>query len=140
MHIGIFNEILETLGFKRSELKEIIGKTEYKCKMDEDFSVEAPTPGAAALMLRCSVCEHRQNRECVGYGCEKAPVHVGELVTMLEDNGTLTREEQARIIIDFYYHLPVSAHDVSEAMYRINSGRPAQKGLMYLEPTQKDEK
>jgi transcriptional regulator with XRE-family HTH domain len=135
-----FNEILETLGFTRSELKEIIGKREYKCKLDEDFSVEAPTPGAAALMLRCSVCEHRQNRECAGYSVEKAPIHVGELVKMLEENGCLTREEHAKIIMDFYYHLPVSAHDVSEALHRLKNGKPAQRGLMYLEPTQKDEK
>jgi transcriptional regulator with XRE-family HTH domain len=132
-----FSELLDVLRFKRSELKGVIGMAEYKCKMEEDISVEAMMPEGAALLLRCSVCAHREHGECVGYGGADSPLDVGDLVGMLTDSGFTTDEEHARIISEYYYGLPVTAHDVAEAMYRLRHGRPAQRGLMYLEPTQR---
>jgi transcriptional regulator with XRE-family HTH domain len=133
-----FNEILRMFGFTRSELKGVIGMTEYRCKKGEGFSVEARMPRGAALLLRCSVCEHRQHGECAGYGvCGNSPLGAEDLFKMLDASGFTSDEEKAKIITDYYYGLPVTAHDVAEAKYRFSRGRPAQRGLMYLEPTQR---
>jgi transcriptional regulator with XRE-family HTH domain len=137
-----FGEILRVFEFKRSELRGVIGMTEYKCKLDESVSVEAPMPRGAALMLRCAVCEYRQNGECRGYGVSgNSPLGAADIFEMLKESGFTSDKEQAKVITDYYYSgLPVTAHDVAEAKYRLRQGRRVQSGLRYLEPTQRKEK
>jgi transcriptional regulator with XRE-family HTH domain len=133
-----FEEIRTVLRVKRAILRKWLRsiKQAYPCKFAENGELVAFTPGGAALQLRCFDCKAFESGECEGYGNEKRPENIIELVTRLEINGMLSRAEQAQIIGEAY-NTPISKHELSEVIYRYNHGQPIAEGIFYMDRREK---
>jgi hypothetical protein len=129
-----FEEIRTILRIKRATLKNWLhsAKPAYPCAFAENGEILALMPGGAALQLRCCDCTTFESGECKGYGNEKRPDNIIELVSRLEANGILSRIEQAQIISNSY-NTPISQHELSEVIYRHNNGQPISEGIFYLD-------
>jgi hypothetical protein len=129
-----FNEIRSILRVKRAVLRNWLrsDKQAYRCKFAEDGEIWAFNPGEAALRLRCFDCGAFESYECQGYGNEKRPANIIELLTRLEANGVIYHSELAEIVTECY-KTPISAHGISEVKYRYERGRPIPDGIFYLD-------
>jgi hypothetical protein len=114
-----------TLRIKRSFLKKCrqAEKHVYKCRFAENGEITASNSGEAALCLRCFDCEDFESRECRGYGNEKHPRNIIVLLARLRANGVTDAAEHVRILEKFY-KLPMSLHELAEVLYRDKNGLP----------------
>jgi transcriptional regulator with XRE-family HTH domain len=129
-----FNEILTVLRIGRSILKNWlhVEKHTYTCRFVKGGKIMALNPGEAALCLRCFDCEDFGSKKCKGYGNEKRPNNIIELIDRLKANGVLNRIEQVQIL-EKYYNLPLSPHELSEVLHRAKHGLPIVDGIYYLD-------
>jgi transcriptional regulator with XRE-family HTH domain len=128
------SEILAVLRIKRSFLKKHrrAEKHVYKCRFAENGEITASNSGEAALCLRCFDCEDFESRECRGYGNEKHPKTIIVLLTRLRANGVTDAAEHVRIL-ERFYKLPLSPHELAEVLYRDKNGLPIPEGIYYLD-------
>jgi transcriptional regulator with XRE-family HTH domain len=128
------SEILAVLRIKRSFLKKFrqAEKHVYKCRFAENGEITASNSGEAALCLRCFDCEDFESRKCRGYGNEKHPKNIIVLLTRLRANGATDAAEHVRIL-ERFYKLPMSLHELSEVIYRDKHGLPIPEGIFYLD-------
>jgi transcriptional regulator with XRE-family HTH domain len=128
------SEILAVLRLKRSFLKKCrqAEKHVYKCRFAENGEITASNSGEAALCLRCFDCEDFESRECRGYGNEKHPRNIIVLLARLRANGVTDAAEHVRILEKFY-KLPMSLHELAEVLYRDKNGLPIPEGIYYLD-------
>jgi transcriptional regulator with XRE-family HTH domain len=128
------SEILATLRIRRSFLKSCrqTGKHVYKCRFSENGEITASNSGEAALCLRCFDCDDFEARECRGYGNEKHPKTIIVLLARLRANGVTDSAEHVRILRE-HYSLTLTAHELSEVIYRDKHGLPIPEGIYYLD-------
>jgi transcriptional regulator with XRE-family HTH domain len=128
------SEILAVLKVKRSFLKNCrqAEKRVYKCKFAEGGEITASNSGEAALCLRCFDCQSFESGDCRGYGNEKHPKNIIALLARLRANGITDGAEHVRILESFY-KLPLSLHELSEVVYRDKNGLPIPEGIYYLD-------
>lgn len=133
-----FNEILAALKIRRSTLKNWLRteKQAYRCLFAESGGIAASTPGEAALRLGCFDCEARELGECRGHGNEKQPENLIVLIARLEANGVIGRAEQAQILEE-NYGVCISAHEISEILYRSKRGIRMPEGALNMEATKR---
>jgi transcriptional regulator with XRE-family HTH domain len=131
-----FNEILAVLRVGRSILRKWlhVEKHAYTCRFVRGRKIMASNPGEAALRLRCFDCEDFESKKCKGHGDEKRPENIIELIDRLKVHGVLNRIEQVRILEECY-HLPLSPHELAEALYRGKRGLPIAEGIYYMDNT-----
>ena len=128
------SEILAVTRVKRSVLKKRpnAGKRTYKCRFAEGGELTASNAGEAALCLRCFDCQDFESGKCRGYGNEKHPKTIIVLLTRLRANGVTDAAEHVRILEKFY-KLPLTPHELSEVLYRDKQGFPIPEGIYYLD-------
>ena len=133
-----FNEILSALNIKRSTLRNWLRsqKRPYPCLFVEGGEIMASTPGEAALKLGCFDCEAYESGECRGHGNEKRPENLIVLIARLEANGIINRAEQSRILEE-NYSVSISAHEISEIVYRNKHDIRMPEGAFNLEANKK---
>jgi transcriptional regulator with XRE-family HTH domain len=129
-----FYEILAVLKVGRSILKSWlhVGKYVYRCKFAEGGAITASMPGEAGLRLRCFDCGDFESKECKGYGNEKRPENIIELIARLEVNGVHNRADHL-VILEECYNLPLSLHELSETIYRDKHGLHIPEGIYYMD-------
>jgi transcriptional regulator with XRE-family HTH domain len=129
-----FNEILTILRVGRSILKSWlhVEKHAYTCRFVKGGKIMASNAAEAALCLRCFDCEDFESKKCKGYGNEKRPDNIIELIERLNAAGVLNRIDQVRIL-EKYYHLPLSPHELSEVLYRGKRGLAIAEGIYYMD-------
>lgn len=129
-----FDEILDVLKVNRSMLRNWleVKKQAYKCRFVGSGEIMACSPGEAALSLCCFDCKELETGECLGHGNEKRPENIAELLDRLRANGVYGGAEQA-LILEKYYGLPLTAHDIANIRYRIKNGLPISDDLFYLD-------
>ncbi len=120
-----FQDMLSAFRVQRSELKAwiVAEKEVYRCKHIEGQEVLAATPGEAALRFCCFDCTYFERRMCDGFGNERRPENLIELLERLEENGIYNRSEQAQILQESY-SLKLSEHQICEIVYRHKKGIP----------------
>jgi transcriptional regulator with XRE-family HTH domain len=134
-----FNEMLVALRVKRAELRKWLRRElqVYKCSFAEGGEIQASTTAEAALRLRCFDCRAFESNECAGYGNEKRPENIVELIARLEANGIHGNAALAKIITECY-KTPITEHEISEIKYRDSRGLRIPEGLFYLDrPTRR---
>jgi transcriptional regulator with XRE-family HTH domain len=133
-NMATFGEALAAFKVTRSTLKGWLReeKMAYKCKFAEGGKLMASTPGEAGLCLRCFDCKELVSGECEGHGDEKRPANIIVLFARLRANGVLQHEEHSRIL-DEHYGIPLTAHEISETIYRYKHGQPIPEGIFYLD-------
>lgn len=129
-----FNEMLTVFRVKRSILKRWLdlGKRVYRCRLDEDRTVMADTPGEAALRLLCFDCIESESGECRGYGNERRPEHLIMLLVRMDINGIYNKTEQSQLLAEGY-GIELTPHEISEIAYRYKNGLPVPEGVFYLD-------
>jgi len=127
-------EILTVVRVKRSVIKKRpnAGKRAYKCRYAEGGEVAASNAGEAALCLRCFDCQDFESGECRGYGNEKDPKNIITLLARLRAHGVTDAAEHVRIL-ERFYKLPLTLHELSEVLYRDKQGLPIPEGIYYLD-------
>jgi hypothetical protein len=127
-------EILAVVRVKRSVIKKRLnaGKRVYKCRFADSGEVTASNAGEAALCLRCFDCQDFESGECRGYGNEKDPKNIITLLARLRAHGVTDNSEHVRILEKFY-RLPLTLHELSEVIYRDKQGLPIPDGIYYLD-------
>jgi DNA-binding XRE family transcriptional regulator len=133
-----FNDIRVVLRVKRSMLKSWLdaGKRVYECRFAEDGKIMAATPGEAALRLLCFNCEVFQANDCEGYGNEKNPENFFVLLDRLKENGVYSRHVQSRVLEESY-GMALSAHEISELVYKHRHGIHVPDSVFYMETTRR---
>jgi transcriptional regulator with XRE-family HTH domain len=128
------NEILTALRVGRSILKNMphAEKHAYTCKFMKGGKITASNAGEAALCLRCCDCEDFASKKCKGHGNEKRPDNIIELIDRLDANGITNRIEQVEIL-EKYYNVPLSPHELSEVLYCGKRGLAIPEGIYYLD-------
>jgi DNA-binding XRE family transcriptional regulator len=103
-----FQEIFTMLRVKRSILRNWleVGRKIYPCVFAQGGQITVCTLGEAALRLRCFDCAVFEEGKCRGYGREKSPDDIVELISRLEFHGIIGRDEQARILAESYDSCP----------------------------------
>lgn len=131
-----FSEMLTVFRVKRPVLKQWLdlGKRAYPCRLTEEKSVVAATPGEAALRLTCFDCAALESGECRGYGNEKRPENLILLLVRLAANGVYGRDEQSRLLEE-NYGIKLSPHEISVMVHRYKSGMAIPEGIFNLEAT-----
>jgi hypothetical protein len=129
-----FEEIRAVLRMGRSVLRKCLNieKQEYKCAFIDGGMIMASSPGEAALCLRCFDCAALESGECLGYGDEKHPETIIDLLERLRINGVYDETEQARIA-NTHYGLPLSRRDMADIRYRTKKGLPIPDGVFYMD-------
>jgi hypothetical protein len=119
-----FDEIAYILGVSKSTLKHWLesSKSLYKCRLFEDRTVIAATPGEAGTRLACFDCEARAKGSCRGYGENNYPENFFALIAMIAANGVCEREEQSKLLRDSY-DIELTAHQISELVSRKKLGK-----------------
>jgi transcriptional regulator with XRE-family HTH domain len=128
------SEIIAVTRVKRSVLKKSpqARKRAYRCRFAEGGEIAASNAGEAALCLRCFDCQDFDSGDCRGYGNEKDPKNIITLLARLRMHGVTDAAEHVRILEKFY-RLPLTAHELSEVIYRDKNGLPIPKGIYYLD-------
>jgi transcriptional regulator with XRE-family HTH domain len=129
-----FNEILTVLRVRRSILHRWlhVETHTYTCRFVKGGKITVSNVGEAALCLRCFDCEDFESKKCKGHGNEKRPNNIIELIDRLNANGVVNRIDQVRILEE-YYKLPLSPHELSEVLYRDKQGLPIAEGIYYMD-------
>lgn len=104
----------------------------YTCKYIKSRKVVATMPGEVALRFCCFDCEYFESQKCNGYGDEKRPENLIELLERLEANGVYNRKEQAQIIEESYGR-KLTEHEISEIVYRYKNKLQLPEGAFNLE-------
>ncbi|MDL2263081.1 helix-turn-helix domain-containing protein [Synergistaceae bacterium OttesenSCG-928-I11] len=132
-----FEEMAKTFGVSLPLLKSWLKeeKKVFKCMRISDREVMATSPGEAALYLRCSDCKYLESNECDGYGDMKSPDNIITLIAQLETKGITRRDEQADVLKESYGMSNISAHQISEILYRNKVGKKVPEAAYFLEPS-----
>lgn len=133
-----FDELLVAFDVKRPVLKSWMEaeKKVFKCKHIPDIEVIAATPSEAALRLRCFDCKNFESQKCEGYGDMTSPDNIISLIAKLESKGITKRDEQADLLKEAYGMSNISAHQISEIVYRDKIGKKIPEGAYFLEASE----
>lgn len=133
-----FDELLIAFDVKRPVLKSWMEaeKKVFKCKHIPDIEVMATSPSEAALRLRCFDCENFESKKCEGYGDMTSPDNIISLIAKLEAKGITKRDEQADLLKESYGMSNISAHQISEILYRNKTGKKIPEGAYFLEASE----
>jgi hypothetical protein len=133
-NVAAFSETLAVFRITRSTLKNWLReeKLVYGYKFAEGGEIMASNPGEAGLCLRCFDCKEFESGECAGHGGEKRPANIIVLFARLRANGVLQKEEHSRILEE-YYGIPLTPHEISETIYRYKRGMSIPEGIFYLD-------
>jgi len=129
-----FDEIQRVLKVERSILRNWLEaeKRPYECRFVDEGRILAFSPGEAALCLRCFDCEAFESGECLGYGNEKRPENIVEILVGLRKNGVYDGASQAQIL-EKYYGISLSARDISNIQYRYKNNLPIPDDVFFLD-------
>ena len=129
-----FDEIQRVLRVERSILRNWLEaeKRPYECRFIDGGQILASSPGEAALCLRCFECEAFEVEECLGYGDEKQPENIIEMLDRLRANGVYDGVSQARIL-EKYYGLSLSSNDIANIRYRAKKSLPIPNDVFYID-------
>jgi transcriptional regulator with XRE-family HTH domain len=129
----IFCEIASVSRVARVTLKRWLesGKTNYACRLDEERTVSASTPGEAEIQFACFDCEARSKGICRGYGNSCYPENFFVLINQLESNGIASRLEQSRILAETF-GVELSPHQISEYISRMKKGKSVNEDIFDL--------
>lgn len=133
-----FEEMLIAFDVKRPVLKSWMEaeRKAFRCKHIPDIEVMATTPSEAALRLRCFDCENFESKKCDGYGDMTSPDNIISLIAKLEAKGITRRDEQADVLKESYGMSNMSAHQISEILYRNKTGKKIPEGAYFLEASE----
>ena len=133
-----FDELLIAFDVKRPLLKSWMEaeRKVFKCKHISDIEVMATSPSEAALRLRCFDCKNFEWKKCDGYGDMISPDNIISLIAQLEAKGITKRDEQADVLKESYGMSNISAHQISEILYRNKTGKKIPEGAYFLEASE----
>ena len=129
-----FNEILRVLRIERFVLRKWLDtdKRAYECRFVDGGEILASSPGEAALCLQCFECKAFESGECLGYGDEKLPENIGEILERLKANGVYEGKEQAKIL-EKHYGLSLSPREIASIRYRTKKNLPVPDEVFFLD-------
>lgn len=133
-----FDEMLTLFRVSRPLLKSWLEaeKKVFKCKCMPDIEVMATSASEAALRLRCFDCKNFESKKCDGYSDMKSPDNIITLISQLEAKGITRRDEQADVLKESYDMSNISAHQISEILYRNKNGKKIPEGAYFLEASE----
>ena len=129
-----FDEILGVLRIGRAVLRNRMDleRRPYECRFADGGKIMASSPGEAALCLRCFDCKAFESGECLGYGDEKRPENIMEILDRLKANGVYDGKEQSRIL-EKHYDLSLSPRDIANIRYRVKNRLPVRDDVFYVD-------
>jgi transcriptional regulator with XRE-family HTH domain len=131
-------EIRAVLKMKRSDFRQCLNveKQAYECVFADGGMITAGSPGEAALCLRCFDCAAFESGKCLGYGDEKHPENIIDMLERLRANGVYDGADQARIL-ETYHGLPLSPRELADIRYRARKGLPIPDDVFYMDMRKK---
>jgi hypothetical protein len=125
-----FHRMPPVLGVTEAKLLRWLeaSKVEYVCMMDELKAIRASSPDEAGMKLVCFDCEARAKGICRGFGRERDPERLDELIFAFKDNGICGRDKHSEVLSESY-GIEMSAHEISEFMSRKKHGKPVPENI-----------
>jgi hypothetical protein len=133
-----FDEIRQILKVERYILRNWLEaeRKPYECRFVDGGEILAFSPGEAALCLRCFDCKVFESGECQGYGDERRPENIIEILYRLRANGVYDGARQAQIL-EKYYGLSLSPRDIANIRYRGKKHLPIPDDVFYMDVRKK---
>jgi transcriptional regulator with XRE-family HTH domain len=131
-------EIRAALRMERADFRRCLSieQQAYECVFIDGGVITANSPGEAALCLRCFDCTLFESGKCLGYGNEKRPETIIEMLERLRINGVYDGIEQSRIL-ETYHDLPLSPRELADIRYRAKKGLPIPDDVFYMDARRK---
>jgi transcriptional regulator with XRE-family HTH domain len=128
-----FGEIQGVFGIEADVLTRWLksAKMAYTCRLFKENTADAFTPGEAGVKLGCFDCDAREKGTCNGFGDAILSDNIFGIISMLEANGIMNRNEQAEIV-SRYAGREISGHQISDILSKKKHGLPVSEDLIYL--------